>query len=148
MSWKSYRCQYKADSVARALSAVAPHVLSANLEPKPCLILSFLLTAKHRLCQSVQQCCPRSSSVLSWCGYVLVSGERRLLPSFCRQRMWGQLQRTKWAHRVSHGGLRGMDENHHCHSKVSRIQVKWPFLLHAVGILSWEQKFISISSFQ
>lgn len=142
----SYHCKFSANSVERALMAVAPNLLNDDLKPKACIILSFLLTAKHWVCQSIQQRCPSSSSVLSWCWDVLVSGERRLLPSFCRQRMWRKLQRTEWAHPVSHRGLWRMDENHHCYSKVSCIQVKWPFLLCAIVAISEEHIFISVSS--
>lgn len=97
------------------------------------------------MCHSVQQCCPGSPAVLSWCWYVLVSGQRRLLPSFCRQRMRRKCQRAERAHRISHGRLWRVDENHHCYSKVSRIQVKWPFLVCAIAAIAWEHIFISIS---
>lgn len=125
----SYYCQFNAGSGVSSLAVVASILLNDDLKPKFVIILPFLLTAKHRVCQSVQQCCPSSPSILSRCWCVLVSGERRLLPSVCRQRMWRKLQRAEWAHYVSHGGLWRMDKNHHCYSKISCIQVATIFIM-------------------
>lgn len=120
-----------------ALVAVVPNTQNNVSEPKPCIMLFSLLTAQRSVCQSVQQYSPGPSAVLSWCRDVLVPGERRLLPSFSRQRLWGQFPRTERAHGVSHRGLWGMDSNHHCYAKVSCIQVKLPFLC-AIVAMSWE----------